>query len=108
MSSCSTIYKVCDSYQVLLNIKQKINNRSCYSTKHHILLTLKITFGDVSGRRKDIRDLQLEEFFRKVRNSPTIGKLLRTFKVPKLNFDDKCYIDLINWQATNFDPLIHE
>ncbi|GBP11869.1 hypothetical protein EVAR_74507_1 [Eumeta japonica] len=54
---------------------------------------------------KHIRELAARRIL-KARNSTTTGNLPRTFEVPELNFDAKSYIDLINWQETNFDPPI--
>ncbi|GBP95516.1 hypothetical protein EVAR_70524_1 [Eumeta japonica] len=59
--------------------------------------------GPIDGE-KHIRELAARRIL-KARSSPTTGKLPRTFEVPELNFDAKSYIDLINWQETNFDLL---
>ncbi|GBP06283.1 Protein asteroid homolog 1 [Eumeta japonica] len=58
----------------------------------------------LTDEEKHIRELAARRIL-KARSSPSTGKLPRTFEVPELNFDAKSYIDLINWQETNFDPL---
>lgn len=59
----------------------------------------------LTDTEKHIRELAARRIL-KARNSPTMGKLPRTFEMPKLNFDAKCCINLINWQETYFDPPI--
>ncbi|GBP05516.1 Kynurenine formamidase [Eumeta japonica] len=74
--------------------------RNAYFAHPENLLLMMLTDGE-----KHIRELAARRIL-KIRSSPTTGKLPRTFEVPELNFDAKSYIDLINWQETNFDPPI--
>ncbi|GBP67308.1 hypothetical protein EVAR_97926_1 [Eumeta japonica] len=74
--------------------------RNAYFAHPENLLLAMLTDGE-----KHIRELAARRIL-KARSSPTTGKLPRTFEVPELNFDAKSYIDLINWQETNFDPPI--
>lgn len=59
----------------------------------------------LTDEEKHIRELAARRIL-KARSLPVTGRLPRTFEVPKLNFDAKCYIDVINWQEINFDPPI--
>lgn len=74
--------------------------RNAYFAHPENLLLAMLTDGE-----KHIRELAARRIL-KARSSPTTGKLPRTFEVPELNVDAKSYIDLINWQETNFDPPI--
>ncbi|CAG9791202.1 unnamed protein product [Diatraea saccharalis] len=84
----------------LKSIIDPVIQRNAYFAHPENLLLAMLT-----DEEKHIRELAARRIL-KARNSPSMGKLPRTFEVPKLNFDAKCYIDLINWQETNFDPPI--
>ncbi|GBP94598.1 hypothetical protein EVAR_65923_1 [Eumeta japonica] len=92
-----------NEFTILQELKAVIDlviQRNAYFAHPENLLLAILTDG-----QKHKEHLQLGRIL-KTRSSPTTGKLPRTFEIPKLNFDAKCYIDLINWKETYFDPPI--
>ena len=80
---------------------QVIQRNAFFAHPENILVSM------LSDERKFIRQLGYRRILNVLKKD--ISNSIRTFKVPKLNFEAEQYIDMINWQETTVTvpPLLH-